>query len=63
MTNDVATLRLRDAWRECQRNQHYMNQALESLAGLLPFTPEVFGRLTDTEVRALDQFIYRFSKL
>lgn len=63
MTDEVSILRLRDAWRECERNVYYLSRARQSLAPMLPMTAHSFERLTDTQVQSLDQFILRFTKL
>ena len=63
MTNEVSTLRLQDAWRECERNIYHLCRALQSLSAILPMTAERFERLSDAQVQSLDQFILRFTKL
>lgn len=63
MTNQVALLRLQDAWRECERNDYHLRHALSSLAATMPMTAEKFQYLNDDQVQSLDQFILRFSKL
>lgn len=63
MNNDVSSLRLQDAWRECERNVYHLSRALTSLGSILPMTGERLEYLTDAQVQALDQFILRFTKL
>lgn len=63
MNDNISILRLQDAWRECERNIYYLCNALTSLDPVLPMTVERFGRLMDTQVQAMDQFILRFTKL
>jgi hypothetical protein len=63
MSNTVSTLRLQDAWRECERNIYHLCCALTSLAPILPMTGENLERLTDMQVQSVDQFILRFTKL
>ncbi len=63
MSDKVSTLRLQDAWRECERNIYYLCAALTSLSSILPMTSDKFGNLTDAQVQVLDQFILRFTKL
>jgi hypothetical protein len=63
MSDDVSTLRLQGAWRECERNMYYLCTALTSLDPILPMTAERYEHLTDAQVQALDQFILRFTKL
>ena len=63
MSNDVSSLRLQDAWRECERNIYHLSCALTSLGSILPMTGERLEYLTDAQVQALDQFVLRFTKL
>ncbi|MDP2829654.1 MAG: hypothetical protein Q8O37_13740 [Sulfuricellaceae bacterium] len=63
MTDHVSTLRLQDAWRECERNIYHLCRALTSLDPILPMTGEAFEHLTDAQVQSVDQFILRFTKL
>ncbi|MFA7238615.1 MAG: hypothetical protein WC091_00775 [Sulfuricellaceae bacterium] len=63
MSNDVSSLRLQDAWRECERNVYHLCRALTSLDSILPMTGKRLEYLTDAQVQALDQFILRFTKL
>lgn len=63
MSNDVLSLRLQDAWRECERNVYHLCCALTSLGSILPMTGERLEYLTDAQAQALDQFIPRFTKL
>lgn len=63
MSNEVSSLRLQDAWRECERNVYHLSCALTSLGSILPMTGEKLEYLTDAQVQALDQFILRFTKL
>jgi hypothetical protein len=61
--NSIATLRLQDAWRECERNAYHLQRALEQLRPLLPMGGGQFQTLTDAQIQTLDQFILRFTKL
>lgn len=63
MSNNVALLRLQDAWREYQRNVPHIHHALVSLDPILPMTGEKFQQLSDAQIQSLDQFILRFTKL
>jgi hypothetical protein len=63
MSSSIPTLRLQDAWRECERNAYHLRRALNLLQGILPLTGERFQRLTDAHIQTLDQFILRFTKL
>lgn len=63
MSDNVSSLRLQDAWRECERNIYHLCRALSSLDFILPMTGEMFEHLTDAQVQSVDQFILRFTKL
>jgi hypothetical protein len=63
MSKHVATLRLQDAWRECERNAYHLQKALSQLGPLLPLSGPQFQALSDAHIQVLDQFILRFSKL
>lgn len=63
MSPPISSLRLQDAWRECERNVYHLCRALDSLHPILPLTAEGFEHLSDAEVQTLDQFILRFTKL
>ncbi len=63
MTADVSVLRLQDAWRECERNAYHLCLAIVLLDPVMPMTGEIYTQLTDEQVRIIDQFILRFTKL
>lgn len=63
MTNETALLRLKDAWRECERNLYHMSRALISLDSIMPMSGDDFEKLTDEQIQVVDQFILRFTKL
>ena len=63
MSSPVATLRLQDAWRECERNAYHLQRALGQLRPVLPLSGGQFQALTDAQIQTLDQFILRFTKL
>lgn len=63
MTINLSLQRLQDAWRESERHVHHLFHAMSALRPLWPFTAEKYAVLTDEQVRDLDQFILRFSKL
>jgi hypothetical protein len=63
MSDNISTLRLQDAWRECERNIYHLCRALTSLNPILPMTGDRFEYLTDAQVQSVDQFILRFTKL
>lgn len=63
MTDDIPTLRLQDAWRECERHVYHLFHALSSIRTFWPLTGETYANLSDEQVQDVDQFILRFTKL
>lgn len=62
MTQDIALLRLQEAWRECQRHMHFIDYALSSLTPCLPLSGSQLAALDDAQIQSLDQFVLRFGK-
>ena len=62
MSDAVPTLRLQDAWRECERHAYHLCRALGLLKPLLPMTGEKFEHLSDAQIQVLDQLVLRFTK-
>jgi hypothetical protein len=63
MTDDIPSLRLQQAWRECLQHRRYMTYALTALAPWRPLTGERLETLDAETVQDLDQFVLRFGKL
>lgn len=61
--NDYARQRLTDAAQECERHLYHMRNAMEDLAPFQPFVADSLSRMGDAEIRGMDQFVYRFTKL
>lgn len=55
--------RLNRAFEICDRHIQRISEALEELSGLFPMSVEQYVLLDSNQVRCLDQFIFRFSKL
>lgn len=55
--------RLQREFEICDRHILRINEALESLAVELPMTFECYISLNVEQIRCIDQFIFRFSKL
>lgn len=49
--------------QECQKHVEILDYAYGKLQYLLPFTAETMRRLTMETIAAIDQFVFRFSKL
>lgn len=55
--------RLQREFYSCDKHVLRINEALEALKQILPMTSESYAHLDTEQVRCLDQFIFRFSKL
>ena len=47
----------------CDKHILRINEALEELSSTLPLTNESYAQLSSEQIRCIDQFIFRFSKL
>ena len=64
MTPDqIAQRKLLDIHQECNRHLHHVFLAMQDIAPHIPFQAEWLDTRTDSDIRAIDQFIYRFTKL
>lgn len=61
--SDVAAIRLKDAWLQCQRHLHHLRHALNAVQHALPMTASALQTLNDEAVQDWDQLILRFTKL
>ncbi len=55
--------RIQRDFEACDRHILRINEALGSLGVDLPMSPTVYASLTSDQIRCIDQFIFRFSKL
>ena len=55
--------RLQREFDICDKHILRINEALNALSSILPLTPESYASLDSEQIRCLDQFIFRFSKL
>lgn len=55
--------RLQREFEICDKHILRINEALEELSSIFPLTTENYTTLNSEEIRCLDQFIFRFSKL
>jgi len=62
VTQDLAMLRLQDAWQQCERHRHHLKHALAALSPGLPVTAAAIAKLDDETVQDWDQFLLRFTK-
>lgn len=55
--------RLQREFDICDKHILRINEALNALSSILPLTSESYASLDSEQIRCLDQFIFRFSKL
>ena len=55
--------RLQREFEVCEKHILRINEALEELSSTLPLTIENYAQLNSGQIRCIDQFIFRFSKL
>ena len=55
--------RLEREFTICDKHILRINEALEVLKGILPLSADSYASLDSEQIRCLDQFIFRFSKL
>ena len=55
--------RLQREFEVCDKHILRINEALEELSSTLPLTTESYAQLRSEQIRCIDQFIFRFSKL
>jgi hypothetical protein len=48
---------------ECQRHIYRMDIAHTEIAHLMPLSVETYEKLTDADIKTIDQFLFRFAKL
>ncbi|CAK0756359.1 conserved hypothetical protein [Gammaproteobacteria bacterium] len=60
---ELVKSKLEDSWRECVKHIYHLSCALADLQKIGTLTKERYAILSDEEIRTLDQFVFRFSKL
>lgn len=60
---DIKKLKQDKIINECEKHLHRLNYAQNELKSLFPLSEEKYQNLTEENIQAIDQFIYRFSKL
>lgn len=55
--------RLQREFEICDKHILRINEALEELSAVLPLSSDNYATLNSEQIRCLDQFIFRFSKL
>ena len=49
--------------RECTKHKQRLDEAADDMENFMPLNPISFERLSKEQVRVIDQFLFRFSKL
>ena len=63
MSESMIELKVKQVIAACELHQKRIAYAVEQLQNFMPLTPERYQILTDHEVEALDQFLFRFAKM
>ena len=63
MSESMIEVKVKQVIAECELHQKRIAYAVEQLQKFMPLTPERYQILTDHEVEALDQFLFRFAKM
>jgi hypothetical protein len=63
MSADLALNKIQKTIQECLLHEKRMDYALSKMQRGLPLTEESYGCLQEEQIQALDQFLYRFSKM
>jgi len=60
---DIKALKQQRVINECEKHLKRLRYAKDELKAIFPLTQKKYENLSDEEIQAIDQFIYRFSKL
>jgi len=60
---DMRKLKTQKVIKECEKHLQRLRYAKNELKDIFPLTQEAYQNLSQEDVQAIDQFIYRFSKL
>ena len=63
MKKSLAEKKIQSILSECELHQKRIEYALQKLQKFMPFNVDQYKALNDEQVEALDQFLFRFSKL
>ncbi len=63
MSASIVELRIQESLQECDKHVNYINEAYSKLTSIFPVTEKNYNKITSDDVMALDQLIYRFTKL
>lgn len=60
---DIKALKQQKVINECEKHLKRLRYAKDELKAIFPLTQKKYENLSEEEIQAIDQFIYRFSKL
>jgi len=63
MNEDVTIEKLEKIFHECDKHLSRINSSSRELKTVMPLNKERYINLNDEEIKVLDQFLFRFSKL
>lgn len=63
MSDSIAAVKVKNVLAECALHQKRIHYALAKLKQFMPLTVNDYKSLNDEQIEALDQFLFRFSKL
>ena len=63
MNSDIVLEKLNKIFYECDKHLMRINSSADDLINIMPLTKEKYINLTDEEIKSIDQFLFRFSKL
>jgi predicted nucleotidyltransferase len=60
---NIETLKLEKAIKECSKHLQRINEAYNDMQAFMPLTATKYESLSKDDVQAIDQYLFRFSKL
>ncbi len=60
---DIDKIKLEKYFNECDKHLQRINEAFEDIKDIIPLSVKKYKSLNKDEVQAIDQYLYRFSKL
>ena len=63
MKDSIAIEKLDKILYECDKHLQRINSSYKELNSIMPLTKSIYTNLSEEEIKVLDQFLFRFSKL
>ena len=63
MNNDIIIEKLEKIFYECDKHLQRVQSSAKELEPIMPLSAKSYANLDDEQIKALDQFLFRFSKL